>query len=194
MNLLLMFIVLGFIAVFPDVFELKDMMLSEYAGNQQKIDRLEKSQYAGNQQKVNILEKVQEEKNMEGCPLHPATHIASAPNTSTESINTDREMPKLLINRDPIVFDDVCSGDTLKYHIYQENVDRIIISYENKNPGMGAVENRLKLTFQNQITFIVPLGWYGETTITAMGSSSRGEIRLSMNKVTFNVKPHNNES
>ncbi len=126
------------------------------------------------------------------CRRDPVTHksqtkIVNAPVTQAED-----KTPKVLINRDPKVFDDVCAGDTLIFNIYAANIERVMLNFDNANAkdGMGGIQLIQPVNFQNSVKFTTPSDWHGFTTISATGFAKvDGKPFIAGNKVTFNIKP-----
>ncbi|WP_044403369.1 T9SS type A sorting domain-containing protein [Lacinutrix sp. Hel_I_90] len=101
---------------------------------------------------------------------------------------------KILINRDPQVFDNRSPGDVLNFKVYAENTDKIIVFYENENDKEQFIyETRIagELAFENDFNFVIPEHFYGETTITANGYK-QGVWGYASNTVTFNVELSSN--
>jgi len=110
-----------------------------------------------------------------------------AETTSSASKNpTENTTPKVLINRDPEVFDIVCQGDKLRYNLYAENVDRILVTYENEAEDTFSMQTIDPVPFKNGLEFEVPTTWLGPTSISATGFV-KGKARLASSKVTFTV-------
>ncbi len=98
---------------------------------------------------------------------------------------------KILINRDPNIFDNRASGDELNFKVYVEDVDKIIVSYENENNEEAfsyEIRNSEGIQFTNDFTFTIPDNFYGKTTITAEGYK-QGVLGYSSSTVTLNVTP-----
>lgn len=113
-------------------------------------------------------------------------------NDVLDSANTQRNnnqfTSKILINRDPSIFDNVTEGDILTFNVYQEDVDEIMITYESKsNPDNFEYEMRSQnLNFENQFTYTIPEGFNGELTITAYGFKE-GFFALAKSVASLNV-------
>jgi len=172
-SVLLLLILLGFTAVYPEWLDFKDVLVSEYK---------EKSQREGD-------EKIKQSGAHFSCASEPVVHKSrnNPTNDATNNIPriTSDGAPKVLINRDPRAFDKICEGDTLEYYIYAENVDRIMVTYENNQQTFlhGIVQ---PVNFETPMKFTTPKGWLGNTTIKVVGFA-KGEIRLASNKATFNI-------
>jgi len=94
---------------------------------------------------------------------------------------------KILINKDPIVFDNVAEGDVLNYNIYVEDVDRIMVTYRNANTEDEFLyEIRETAVFENSFSYTIPTGSSSETTITATGYKN-GVVGFATSTVTFNT-------
>ena len=95
---------------------------------------------------------------------------------------------KILINRDPAIFDNRVEGDVLNFNVYQEDVDRIMLTYESEN-DKDNIDVEIKsdnLSFENPFTYTIPEGYGGELTITAYGYKN-GVVGVAKNTVTLNV-------
>lgn len=101
---------------------------------------------------------------------------------------SDSISSKILINRTPSIFDNRSIGDTLNYKVYTEDVDKIIVSYENENAeGSFSYEIRHNnKLFVNNFSFEIPNNFYGKTTITANGYK-KGVLGYTTSSVTFNT-------
>ena len=94
---------------------------------------------------------------------------------------------KILINRDPAIFDNRIEGDILNFNVYQEDVDRIMVTYENVNDSNNfTYEIKDNLNFANAFSYTIPAGYSGELKITAYGfkNGTRGIVK---SVVTLNV-------
>ncbi len=125
------------------------------------------------------------------CRRKPMTHRAQAKTTSVPVTQTEDNTPRVLINRDPRVFDNVCMGDTLIFNVYAANIKRIMISFDNANAkDMSGIQIIQSVNFQNSVEFTIPPDWHGFTTISATGFTEvSGKPSIAGNKVTFNIKP-----
>jgi len=95
---------------------------------------------------------------------------------------------RVLINRVPIIFDNKTEGDVLNFNIYQDNVDRIMVTYEggNDSDNFGYEIKTQNLAFENPFTYSIPEGYSGKLTITAYGFKE-GIIGYAKNIVTLDV-------
>jgi len=97
---------------------------------------------------------------------------------------------KIIINRNPEVFDNLVEGDTLNFKVYSENVDKIILVYEgeSKDDFVSSVAI-LNPAFEVNVKYVLPedLHFSGESKITAYGFIE-GETGFASNYVTFNLK------
>ncbi len=95
---------------------------------------------------------------------------------------------KILINRDPVVFDNRIEGDELTFNVYQEDVDRIMITYEWENDleNFGYEIKSENLAFENPFTYTIPQGYNGELTITAYGYKN-GVVGVAKSTVTLDI-------
>ena len=99
---------------------------------------------------------------------------------------------KILINRDPAIFDNRVPSNTLDFKVYVEHVDKIIVSYENENTGdlfSFEIRNKEDIQFSNDSSFTIPENYFGKTTITAQGYKE-GILGYASNTVTLNVGVH----
>lgn len=108
--------------------------------------------------------------------------------TSASQRNTEEFQSKILINRDPAIFDNRVEGDVLTFNVLQEEVDEIMITFESKSDSSNfTYEIRSQnLSFENQFTYTIPQGFSGEMTITAYGFDN-DIFGLAKSKVTLNV-------
>ncbi len=125
------------------------------------------------------------------CRRKPMTHRAQAKTTSVPVTQTEDNTPRILINRDPRVFDNICMGDTLIFNVYAANIKRIMISFDNANAkDLSGIQIIQSVNFQNSVEFTTPPDWHGFTTISATGFTEvSGKPSIAGNKVTFNIKP-----
>jgi len=102
--------------------------------------------------------------------------------------NTNILTSKVFINKDPMVFDNTVAGGTISYSIYSENVDQIMVVYENDNFRTdSSFENRIDAVQDNSFSFTIPEGYSGgNTTITAYGFKD-DEFGVSIDTIEFNV-------
>jgi len=168
--------VLGFFVLFPDSFEAINFLADE-----------SKSELDNRQQEF------KEFRNTEGIVSNPCRTDRSKqpqyPTTKERTRNARSEqggIPKLLINRDPAVFDVVCQGDVLHYKLYAEQVDRVMLWYENETTELGAMQMLERVPFETSLSFEIPTDWLGSSAITATGYVG-GEVVLASSKVTFTV-------
>ena len=101
--------------------------------------------------------------------------------------------PKVFINRNPEVFDFVCKGDSLNFMLFAENVDKVLISYENENSEQVLVETIQPVPFENNITLNLPNDWLGSTVISVTGFAKEGKVKLATNKVEFIIQDNKYE-
>jgi len=103
------------------------------------------------------------------------------------SRNSNTITSKILINRDPAVFDNVFEGDILNYKVYIDDVDEVMLTYSFEN-GVNnlSIEIKDNLTFENDFSFQIPAGQSGELKITAYGFKN-GQIGFIQNSVTLNI-------
>ncbi len=95
---------------------------------------------------------------------------------------------KILINRDPAIFENRIEGDVLNFNVYQDDVDRIMLTYESENDSRNfAYEMKSgNLSFENAVTYTIPQGYSGLLTITAYGYKN-GVLGVAKSTVTLNV-------
>ncbi|MCF6263550.1 MAG: hypothetical protein L3J24_08215 [Xanthomonadales bacterium] len=172
-SILLLLILLGFTAVFPEWLDFKDVLVTEYK---------EKRQREGN-------EKTEQSETHFSCTselvVHKSRNSPIIDATNNIPRITSDGAPKVLINRDPRAFDKVCEGDTLEYYIYAANIDRMMVTYENNKQTLwhGIIQ---PVNFETPMKFSAPKGWLGNTTIKVTGFA-KGEVKLASNRATFNI-------
>jgi len=106
----------------------------------------------------------------------------------TAARNSEPFISKILINRDPAIFDNITEGDVLNYNIYKEEVDRIMVTYESVNDANSfSYEVKDNLAFANAFSYTIPAGYSGELKITAYGFKD-GVNGYVKSVVTLNVE------
>ena len=110
------------------------------------------------------------------------------PFLANASRNTeDISASKILINRDPAIFDNVVEGDVLNYNVYVDNIDELIISYESEgNNFIVNLETRDNLSFENSFSYTIPAEYHGDLKITVYGFKN-GVLGYAESIVTLNV-------
>ncbi len=95
---------------------------------------------------------------------------------------------KILINRDPAIFDNVVEGDIVNFNVYQENVDSIMVTYESENDSENFTytTKSQNLVFENPFSYTIPEGYSGELKITAYGFKN-GVVGYAISTVTLEV-------
>lgn len=95
---------------------------------------------------------------------------------------------KIFINKNPEIFNEnIVERTKLNYKIYAENLDKIMIYYENKHSKDSLIyEVRKNISFENNISYRIPTGHSGKTIITANGYKN-GKLR-SIDTIHFNSK------
>lgn len=108
--------------------------------------------------------------------------------TSASQRNNDEFLSKILINRDPAIFDNLSEGDVLTFNVLQEDVDKIMVTYDSEGDSNNfTYEMRSQnLNFENQFTYTIPEGYSGEMTITAYGFNN-DLFGLTKSKITLDV-------
>jgi len=93
---------------------------------------------------------------------------------------------KIFINKDPVVFSNINEGDELNFNIYAEDLDKLMVTYENPVKKDSLIyEIRNQINFENNMNYTVPEGYYGKITVTANGYKN-GLIKA-MDTIHFNV-------
>lgn len=107
--------------------------------------------------------------------------------TGNSSRGSNAITSKILINKDPVIFDNVAEGDVLNYNIYAEDVDKIMVVYTNANTeDTFSYEIRENAIFENNFSYTIPSGSSGEITITATGYQN-GVLGFATSTVNFDT-------
>lgn len=128
-------------------------------------------------------------KNSLNPPHLPYLFLAGWFGDVTNNIKTEEEVTsKIFINKDPEVFNNsIAEGSKLDFNIYTENLDKIMVSYENMNSKDSVVYAiRKPIKFENRFIYTVPKGHNGRTIIKANGYKN-GKLH-SVDSIHFNTK------
>ena len=173
----LVMVVLGFTAVFPEWFDFAAILKAEYETKQ--TEKMAINSAATDKHGITASQ----------CGSKPISRVArdyASSSNSAPAAQPPSDTAKVFINRDPVVFDFVCAGDTLKFNIYAENIDKLMVTYESRGSDNMSYETRSSVSFNNAMEFTVPTHWSGPAQIDVSGFVS-GWAGLATNKVTFNI-------
>jgi len=96
--------------------------------------------------------------------------LSTLPPAPTTARDVTPITSKILINRDPAIFDNVIEGATLTYNIYVEDVDKIMVTYESgDSSNVFTAEVRENLNFENSFSYTILPEYAGKLKITAYG-------------------------
>ncbi len=120
--------------------------------------------------------------------LENSPFLTSARNSSSQR-NIAQFESKILLNRDPAIFDNRIEGDVLNFNVYQEDIDRILLVFKSKSDqGNSKIEMKVdNLSFQNNFSYPIPLGSGGKLTITAYGFKDMPDGGIVEHTITLDI-------